>query len=226
MIQGIHMALRQSLLTSIEELKKEVANMADLALSNLREGLKAFKTNDLVLAKEVMAKDEDVDQYEEEIAKQALKIIWKEQPVAGDLRLVTGILKLITDLERIGDHASDVAEMTLHLSDARNQRVMPITSKMAERVEKMVLKSIEGLVKVDDKLANEVIDEDDEVDELFKTLISKMTQELKDDHIEPNEAIYILMVAKYFERVGDHAVNIAQWIIFMSKGTHKNTLLF
>jgi phosphate transport system protein len=220
------MALRQSLLTSIEELKKEVANMADLALSNLREGLKAFKTNDLVLAKEVMAKDEDVDQYEEEIAKQALKIIWKEQPVAGDLRLVTGILKLITDLERIGDHASDVAEMTLHLSDARNQRVMPITSKMAERVEKMVLKSIEGLVKVDDKLANEVISEDDEVDELFKTLISKMTQELKEDHIEPNEAIYILMVAKYFERVGDHAVNIAQWIIFMSKGTHKNTLLF
>ncbi|MDY0295561.1 MAG: phosphate signaling complex protein PhoU [Acholeplasmataceae bacterium] len=220
------MALRQSLLTSIEELKKEVANMADLALSNLREGLKAFKTNDLVLAKEVMAKDEDVDQYEEEIAKQALKIIWKEQPVAGDLRLVTGILKLITDLERIGDHASDVAEMTLHLSDARNQRVMPITSKMAERVEKMVLKSIEGLVKVDDKLANEVISEDDEVDDLFKTLISKMTQELKEDHIEPNEAIYILMVAKYFERVGDHAVNIAQWIIFMSKGTHKNTLLF
>lgn len=220
------MTLRQSLMTSIEELKKEVASMADLALSNLREGLKAFKTNDLVLAREVMAKDEDVDQYEEEIAKQALKIIWKEQPVAGDLRLVTGILKLITDLERIGDHASDVAEMTLHLSDARNQRVMPITSKMAEHVERMVLKSIEGLVKVDEKLAYEVISEDDEVDELFQTLITKMTQELKDDHIEPNEAIYILMVAKYFERVGDHAVNIAQWIIFMVKGTHKNTLLF
>lgn len=213
-------------MTSIEELKKEVASMADLALSNLREGLKAFKTNDLVLAREVMAKDEDVDQYEEEIAKQALKIIWKEQPVAGDLRLVTGILKLITDLERIGDHASDVAEMTLHLSDARNQRVMPITSKMAEHVERMVLKSIEGLVKVDEKLAYEVISEDDEVDDLFQNLISKMTQELKDDHIEPNEAIYILMVAKYFERVGDHAVNIAQWIIFMVKGTHKNTLLF
>lgn len=220
------MTLRQSLMTSIEELKKEVASMADLALSNLREGLKAFKTNDLVLAKEVMAKDEDVDQYEEEIAKQALKIIWKEQPVAGDLRLVTGILKLITDLERIGDHASDVAEMTLHLSDARNQRVMLITSKMAEHVERMVLKSIEGLVKVDEKLANEVISEDDEVDDLFQNLISKMSQELKDDHIEPNEAIYILMVAKYFERVGDHAVNIAQWIIFMVKGTHKNTLLF
>ncbi|HAX03926.1 MAG: phosphate transport system regulatory protein PhoU [Tenericutes bacterium GWC2_34_14] len=220
------MTLRQSLLTSIEELKKEVASMADLALANLREGLKAFKTNDLRLAEEVIKKDEEVDRFEEEIAKQALKIIWKEQPVASDLRLVTGILKLITDLERIGDHASDVAEMTLHLTDSRNQRVMPITSKMAERVEHMVLKSIQGLVKVDEKLAKEVIDEDDEVDELFQSLILKMTSELKNDNIDPNEAIYILMVAKYFERVGDHAVNIAQWIIFMARGTHKNTLLF
>lgn len=220
------MTLRQSLLSSIEELKKEVASMADLALANLREGLKAFKTNDLRLAEEVIKKDEEVDRYEEEIAKQALKIIWKEQPVASDLRLVTGILKLITDLERIGDHASDVAEMTLHLTDSRNQRVMPITSKMAERVEQMVLKSIQGLVRVDEKLAKEVIDEDDEVDELFQSLILKMTTELKNDNIDPNEAIYILMVAKYFERVGDHAVNIAQWIIFMAKGTHKNTLLF
>lgn len=220
------MTLRQSLMQAMEELKKEVAHMADLALANLREGLKAFKTNDLVLAQEVIAKDEEVDKYEEEIAKQALKIIWKEQPVASDLRLVTGILKLITDLERIGDHASDVAEMTLHLSNARNQRVMPITSKMAERVEYMVLKSIQSLVQVDEKLAREVINEDDEVDELFKTLIHKMTSELKSDQIDPNEAIYILMVAKYFERVGDHAVNIAEWIIFMVKGTHKNTLLF
>lgn len=220
------MTLRQSLMTAIEELKKEVAAMADLALENLKEGLKAFKTNDFVLAKDVMAKDEKVDHYEEEIAKKALKIIWKEQPVASDLRLVTGILKLITDLERIGDHASDVAEMTLHLSNIRNQRVMPITSKMAERVEHMVLKSIQGLVNVNEVLAEEVIDEDDEVDELFQSLIHKMTLELKNEAIDPNEAIYILMVAKYFERVGDHAVNIAQWIIFMVKGTHKNTLLF
>lgn len=220
------MTLRQSLLVAVEALKKEVAQMADLALSNLRQGLIAFKTNNFELAKQVMAKDEEVDKYEEEIAKQALKIIWKEQPVASDLRLVTGILKLITDLERIGDHASDVAEMTLHLTDVRNKRVMPITSKMAELVETMVLKSIEGLVKVDEVLANEVIELDDEVDELFQSLINKMTHELKEDTIDPNEAIYILMVAKYFERVGDHAVNIAQWIIFMVKGTHKNTLLF
>ena len=220
------MTLRQSLLQSMEEIKNEVTHMADLALKHLREGLLALKTNDFKLAEEVMKKDEDVDHYEEEIAKKALRIIWKEQPVASDLRMVTGILKLITDLERIGDHASDVAEMTLHLTESRNPRVMPITSKMAERVEQMVLKSIESLVRVDETLAREVIDDDDEVDELFQTLINKMTTELKKEAIDPNEAIYILMVAKYFERVGDHAVNIAQWIIFMVKGTHKETLLF
>ncbi len=220
------MTLRQSLLQSIEALKKEVANMADLALSNLRESLTAFKLGDHELAKEVMRKDDEVDQYEEEIAKQALKIIWKEQPVASDLRLVTGILKLITDLERIGDHATDIAEMTLHLEEKKLRRTMPITSKMAELVDEMVLKSIQALVKVDDKAAREVIEEDDQVDDLFQQLISKMTTELKKEYMDPNEAIYVLMVGKYFERVGDHAVNIAQWIIFMVSGTHKNTLLF
>jgi len=220
------MTLRASLMASIEALKKEVALMADYALANLREGLISFKTNNFELAKEVMKKDEEVDRYEEEIAKQALKIIWKEQPVASDLRLVTGILKLITDLERIGDHASDIAEMTLHLENTRNQRVMPISTKMSEIVEHMVLSSIDALVKVDGELAHKVILMDDEVDELFQKLILKMTNELKEEKIDPNEAIYTLMVAKYFERVGDHAVNIAEWIIFMVSGLHKNTLLF
>lgn len=220
------MTLRQSLMQSIEDLKKEVAQMADIALANLKEGLKAFKNTDLKLAKEVMAKDDEVDRFEEDIAKNALKIIWKEQPVASDLRLVTGILKLITDLERIGDHASDIAEMTLHLEDNRNQRMLPLTSKMAEIVEQMVLSSINALVKVDEKQAQAVIDRDDEVDDLFQQLIVKMTKEMKDDKLDPNEAIYVLMVAKYIERVGDHAVNIAEWIIFMVSGKHKETLLF
>ncbi|QWB95902.1 phosphate signaling complex protein PhoU [Mycoplasmatota bacterium] len=220
------MALRQSLEQAIEALKKDVADMADMALKNLKEGLKAFKTEDHVLAKSVIKKDDLVDDYEEEIAKLALKIIWKEQPVASDLRLVTGILKLITDLERIGDHATDIAEMTLHLDQARNLRVLPITTQMSEIVEKMVLESIQALVRVDVVQAQSVIDTDQEVNKLFKKLIQKMTSELKNDKIDPNEAIYVLMVAKYFERVGDHACNIAEWIIFMDKGTHKNTLLF
>lgn len=220
------MTLRQSLEASIETLKEEVAAMADLALHNLRQGLQAFKDGDDVLAKQVIREDDEVDNFEERIAKHALKIIWKEQPVATDLRFVTGALKLITDLERIGDHASDIAEMTLHLEGKQNKRVLPITSTMAEIVDKMVLTAIKALVKVNTDLAYEVIAMDDGVDSLFRELILKMTTELKRDKIDPNDAIYISMVAKYFERVGDHAVNIAQWVIFIAKGTHKDTLLF
>lgn len=220
------MTLRHMLQAAIQTLKQEVANMADAALANLKEALRAFKEGDMTLAKQVIKADDEVDMYEEKIAKQALKIIWKEQPVASDLRLVTGILKLITDLERIGDHASDIAEMTLHLESNRNKRVLPTTSMMSEIVEHMVLLSIQGLVKVSVDIAHTVKEMDDQVDQLFQELLSKMTTELKRDKIDPNEAIYVLMVAKYFERVGDHAVNIAEWIIFMDKGTHKNTLLF
>ena len=128
------MTLRQHLEEMIEELKKNVAHMADLALSNLREGLDAFKNSDQDLAKMVIKKDDEVDRFEEEIAKLALNIIWREQPLASDLRLVTGILKLITDLERIGDHATDIAEMTLHLEGQTNHRLPPLPTQMAEIV--------------------------------------------------------------------------------------------
>ncbi|TVP84487.1 MAG: phosphate transport system regulatory protein PhoU [Acholeplasmataceae bacterium] len=220
------MTLRQALEQAVEALKTAVVAMADMALANLREGLKAFKTNDLELARRVIQLDDEVDRMEEEIARDALRIIWREQPLAGDLRLVTGILKLITDLERIGDHASDIAEMTLHLEDLHNPRLMPITTRMAEGVEAMVLKSIQALIKVDQTIAQSVIDADDEIDQLFQKAVNKIALELKQDKIDPNEAIYVLMVAKYFERVGDHAVNIAEWVVFMVTGEHKQTPLF
>lgn len=220
------MTLRQALEQAVEALKTSVVTMADMALANLREGLKAFKTNDLTLAEKVIKIDDEVDRMEEEIARDALRIIWREQPLAGDLRLVTGILKLITDLERIGDHASDIAEMTLHLEDLHNPRLMPITTRMAEGVEAMVLSSIQALIKVDVTIAQSVIDADDEIDQLFQQVVKKIALELKHDKIDPNEAIYVLMVAKYFERVGDHAGNIAEWVVFMVTGEHKQTPLF
>ena len=102
-----------------------------------------------------------------------MRIIWKEQPLAKDLRLVTGILKLITDIERLGDHATDISEITLHISHVHNKRLLPITTKMFDLAQAMVLKAIESLIKVDDKLAREVIAEDDAIDALFKEIISK-----------------------------------------------------
>lgn len=220
------MTLRPSLEKAIESLKKEVIYMADLALDHIKKGLLAFKTNNEDLAKAIIDSDDLVDQLEESIAKKALNIILKEQPVAKDLRLVTGVLKLITDLERIGDHAADIALMTLHLEDKRNQRIMPLTTQMTNIAIDMVKQSIDALCKVSKEDAEQVIQTDDSVDQLFDQIVLKMTNELKHDKIEPNEAIYVLMVAKYIERIADHAVNIAQWVIFMETGEHKHTSLF
>lgn len=220
------MILRETLNQAIDDLKREVVEMADLALENIKNSIIAFQKNDIELARLVIEKDDEVDRLEERIAKNALRIIWKEQPLAKDLRLVTGILKLITDIERLGDHATDISEITLHISHVHNKRLLPITTKMFDLAQAMVLKAIESLIKVDDKLAREVIAEDDAIDTLFKEIISKMAVLLREDKSDPDYIIYVLMVGKYVERIGDHAVNIAEWIIYIASGVHKNTSLF
>ncbi len=218
--------LRPSLLKAIEELKAEVVQMADLALHQINDAFDAFKRNDVEKAKIIMSKDEVIDKLEEDIAKNALRVIWKEQPMAHDLRLVTGILKLITDIERIGDHASDIAEITLHLSHFHNKRVLPYSTKMSEAAYRMVLEGINSFVRLDKEAAKKVIQMDDQVDELFTFIMKDIARELKEETIDQEYALSILMVIKYIERIGDHAVNLAQWIIFMITGEHKDTPLF
>lgn len=218
--------MRRSLLNSIDSLKEEVTKMANLVVSNIHESLKAFINNDIELATLVVVKDEEVDRYEEEIAKQALKILWKEQPLAGDLRLVTGILKLITDLERIGDHAIDIAEITIKTANLTDKRLLPLITKMTEIAQNMVLESIESLFKIDVEQAKHVIIEDDKVDQIFNIILENIVKEIKADLHDPHYLVYLLMVAKYIERIGDHAVNICEWIIFIESGSHKKTSLF
>lgn len=218
--------MRRTLLNSIEELKGDVLKMATLVVTNIQESLKAFIDNDVKLASLVVVKDEEVDRYEEEIAKKALKILWKEQPLAGDLRLVTGILKLITDLERIGDHAIDIAEITIKVANVNNKRLLPLTTKMSDIAQKMVLDSINALFIIDIEMAKRVIIEDDKVDQIFNLILETIVKDIKDDSQNPNFLVYLLMVAKYIERIGDHAVNICEWIIFIESGSHKKTSLF
>lgn len=213
---------QQALLT----LKKSIIEMADAALENVRNGLKAFQTNDLELAKQVIKKDDNIDMLEEDIAKQALKIIWKEQPIAQDLRLVTAILKIITDVERIGDHASDISEIALHLEGHQFDRDLSLIIKMAKEAEQMVFESIEALINEDPVKAKLIIEKDDTVDKDYRVLIDLISVWLK-DHVDDSQyVISILLIGKYLERVADHAVNIAEWVIFLSTGTHKNALLF
>ncbi|MBG0762752.1 phosphate signaling complex protein PhoU [Acholeplasma laidlawii] len=219
-------ALRASLLKAIEELKGEVVTMADLVLNNINESFLAFKTNNLKKAESLMKADDQVDQLEEDISKAALRVIWKEQPYAQDLRVVTGILKLVTDLERIGDHATDIAEQTIHIGDLKNQRLLPKTTIMSEAAYQMVLNAINAFVKQDVKLARQVIEDDDIVDAQFNDVMASVTEQIKNDSIDSQYAVSVIMVAKYMERVADHAVNLAEWTIFMITGEHKKTPLF
>lgn len=219
-------ALRASLLRAIEDLKAEVVTMADMVLNNINEAFLAFKTNDVKKATSIITADDLVDKLEEDIAKNALRLIWKEQPMAHDLRMVTGILKLITDLERIGDHASDIAEITVHLENLHNQRLLPKTTMMSESAYHMVLNAINAFVKQDLALAKQVINDDDIVDKQFDDVMKSVTEQIKNDTIESEYAVSVIMVAKYMERVADHAVNLAQWTTFIITGEHKSTPLF
>lgn len=218
--------MRRSLLKSIEELKENVLKMANMVISNINESLNSFIKNDNNLAAKVVLKDVEVDNYEEEIAKQALKILWKEQPLASDLRLVTGILKLITDLERIGDHAIDIAEITMKLSKTENKRLIPLISEMSEKAQEMVLNSVNALFKIDTDMAKYVIISDDKVDQIFDLIMESIIKDIKEDKEDPNFLVYLLMVAKYIERIADHAVNISEWIIYIESGNHRKTSLF
>ncbi len=217
---------RNTYQTALNQLKKAVIEMADQALLNVRHGLKSFETNNLDLAKQIIKADDQIDVMEEEISKQALRIIWKEQPIAQDLRLVTTILKIITDIERIGDHASDISEIALHLEGHQFVRDLSVVLSMAKHAEHMVQSAIEALVSEDAVLAKLIIAQDDIVDHEYRQMIQLSAQWIKDDVDDTPYVISIILISKYLERVADHAVNIAEWVIFLVTGSHKNTPLF
>lgn len=220
------MVLRKWLQFDIDELKKEVLTMANMVLVNISDSLSAFENNDLKLAQDISKRDDLVDNLEEEISKKALQIIWRQQPLASDLRLVTGILKLVTDLERIGDHAIDIANITIQTNNLTTKRLIPLTTKMANTAKEMVLKSIDAFFTLDEQLARKTIANDDLVDDLFKQIINSIIESVTNEKIEAEYAIYLVMVAKYIERIGDHAVNICEWIIFILSGNHREKPLF
>jgi phosphate transport system protein len=217
---------RNTYQNALNQLKKSVIEMADQALLNVRQGLKSFETNDLILAKNIIKADDQIDMMEEEISKQALRIIWKEQPIAQDLRLVTTILKILTDIERIGDHASDISEISLHLEGHQFVRDLSVVLSMAKHAEHMVQSAIEALVSEDAVLAKLIIAQDDIVDHEYRQMIQLAAQWIKDDVDDTPYVISIILISKYLERVADHAVNIAEWVIFLVTGSHKNTPLF
>lgn len=211
---------------SLNKVKEDIVKMGDIVFERVSQAIKAFQTNDLELAGYLIKSDDLVDEYEESVAKQCIDIIWREQPIAKDLRLVTGILKIVTDLERIGDHVVDISEITVDLKGHQFEQDLTEISFMVDSATQMIKDSVDALVKIDVEKARATILSDDYVDEHYARLIKDISIDLKEDPLDSEYLVSILLVGKYLERVADHSVNIAEWVIFIATGTHKDSQLF
>lgn len=167
----------------------------------------------------VIETDKQIDRKEKEIETLCMRLLLHQQPVARDLRVVSSALKMISDMERIGDQASDIAEMAEYVTDSEVQSKIHITD-MANATIKMVSESVDSFVKKDVTLAREVLRHDDIVDDLFDRVKSELITAVQQNESNAETLIDLLMIAKYFERIGDHAENIAEWVIYSITGKH------
>lgn len=198
----------------------ELIRMASYAVGAVRKAQAALERGDAAAAKNIVEGDENVNRFEKEIEQRALRIIIKYQPVANDLRDVTGALKMITDIERIGDQAADIASVFLKIGEAVRDDDL---SAMFAHVADMATAAVNAFVNGDRKLAEKTIALDDRSDEMFASIKDKMCERLKSRPDEAEKIIYIMMIAKYLERIGDHAVNICEWAVFVKTGVYKGS---
>ena len=174
---------------------------------------------------QAIAADKEVDQAERDIESLCLKLLLQQQPVARDLRLISSALKMITDMERIGDQASDIAELVIYLSREPYIKELTHLPQMAENAIRMVSGALDAYVRKDVVLAQEVMGMDDAIDALFVTVKDELIALIRNDAAAGSQAIDLLMIAKYYERIGDHAQNIAEWVEYALTGRHKGVFL-
>jgi phosphate transport system protein len=204
----------------LEGLNNDLITMGALCENAIACAVKALMLNDMELASKAIATEQEIDRKERSIESLCLKLLLEQQPVARDLRLISSALKMITDMERIGDQARDIAELVKHndLSDSKN-KVNII--EMSEAAIKMVTDSIDAFVKRDLELAKSVIKYDDVVDNYFISIKTDLIHYISQNPSRADKVMDIFMIAKYLERIGDHATNIAEWVEFSIMGTHE-----
>lgn len=205
-------------------LNKELIEMGALCEEVISLASKALKEGDINIAAKVEPLDLEIDQKERDIETLCLKLLLQQQPVAHDLRKISAALKMITDMERIGDQAEDISEIVTFLNGRTIDGDIRIF-EMAEATIKMVTESVEAYVRQDAALAETVITYDDVVDECFDTVKHNLISMIANNPDDGEYALDLLMIAKYFERIGDHATNIAEWVLFSLTGIHKEESL-
>jgi len=206
----------------LTQLNHSLIEMGALVERAIARATKALISQDADTARSIIDGDAIMDEKEKEIESLCLKLILNQQPVAKDLRQISTALKMITDMERIGDQAADISELCIFLATQEYIKKLDHIPQMANATMKMVTDSIDAFVKKDLELAQAVIDYDDVVDDLYVTVKRDLIELVHADVKNGEQAFDLLQIAKYYERIGDHAVNIAEWVIFSITGKHKD----
>ena len=210
----------------LKQLHNELVEMGRLVESVIRDSVEAFKTNDIELCKKIIENDNTVDDMEKTIESKCLWLIAREQPIASDLRKITTALKITTDLERIGDHAVDIAKITIRIGKKNIFADSDHIHQMAQAAIGMVNSAIAAYVNYDLELAKATEARDDEVDEYFYLIKKELSHVFSTQPQNTDNAIDLLLTVKYLERIADHAVNICEWVAFSQTGKHKKTRIF
>lgn len=214
--------MREFYVKQLEQLRREMLNMGMLCEKTI------VSTYQMLFAKEyvkeagekVLEMEEEIDRQEREIEGICLRLLLQQQPVASDLRFVSAALKMITDLERIGDQAADIAEIIMTGKEVISPEEINLTM-MAQTAVNMVNKSVEAYIDQNLGIAREAIGLDDEMDGLFLKVRSQLTEKIAQGEPDGGQMLDLLMIAKYYERIGDHAVNVAEWVEFAMTGKHR-----
>ena len=198
----------------LKKLNEEMMHMGSMIEESIQKAIEAFIHQDADSAKAIMEGDSEIDREQKKIESLCFDLLMQQQPVARDLRTISAAMKMVTDMERIGDHAADISEMTILMSSDKPYRVnIEHVKSMASETMLMLIRAIEAYEKNNDK-AHIVMKQDDVVDELFDKVKAELIDFIREHPEDGEQAEDLLMVAKYFERIGDHATNIAEWVEF------------
>ena len=210
--------MRKTFDAELQELNYEMINMSAAAEDAIDVVTESLSSSDDAAAKAAIEMTRSMDQMERDIENRCLRLLLQQQPVARDLRTISAALKMVTDLQRIGDQCANIAEISLLLQQQKQDRTLLDIRTMSQKASVMVKRSIFAYVNRDDEAARAVIALDDEIDELFRTIKGELVELIVENREAADQAIDLIIIAKYLERIADHAVNRAQWAIFCVTG--------
>ena len=222
------MSIRKQYDTDLESLKKSLTEMGRNSADAVENVLEALCVADADAAATIVKGDARINNMERDIEHRCMTLLLRQQPVAGDLRRISTAMKVVTDIERIGDHAADIAEIIPHLVTVRKEGDPAVSQAivMGKKAHQMILDALDALTAEDENAARRVIAADDEVDYDFNAIKHQLAQEIAEDPGKVDAALDLLMVIKYLERIGDHAVNVAEWVQFVRTGRYKDESMF